>query len=294
MSPIVQMTTLLQLNPLANSLRRWPFRMRLPGSRIQPRWMRRAASSLTVGPKISGTLATGLAVNNTPGRVSGSTVSVENDVFVAQVSDSSVPPLIVIQTFTLAVLQAVQIVTTLPPALQGSAYAQQFTATTGTAPISWVVNSRTGNNTLDRECRGARHRNTERRRDRHVHGHGNRCERALGPGDDIARRRFFTRLLNSALASRGNHWGADSVNINTSGGNPPATFTLAAGILASGPFDLARRGHFRHSGMTTYSPTIQALDSVGSVIQATFSVATAAPVSITTSSPLPAGTTGVP
>jgi hypothetical protein len=90
----------------------------------------------------SGSLPSGLQVNSKSGDIAGTPSAAGSSNFTIEVSDTSEPPQVASQAYTLAVTAPLAIATvSLPGGVNGIAYSAALAATGGTSPLTWSVTS---------------------------------------------------------------------------------------------------------------------------------------------------------
>src|SRR5271170_7468037 len=134
--PIVQQTAYFLLNPLAY-LQPSPLPVATQGTPYSVNLQPSGGVPPYTSFFLSGTLAAGLTLNANS-TVTGTPSSVENDIFIARLTDSTLPiPQVITKQYSLSVGNAIVVNSPLPAASQGIAYASNFTVTGGTPPIAW-------------------------------------------------------------------------------------------------------------------------------------------------------------
>jgi hypothetical protein len=241
----------------------------------------------------AGTLPAGLALSGT-GNLTGTPTAAGSGSFTVQVSDSSKGT--ATKALTLAIAPAPLKIETssLPPAAVGVAYFQSLVASGGTGSYAWSVSSGSLPAGLQLSKGGSISGTPS------APGPANFAVSVADAGGSAIVNRTFTlavavpiTITTSTLPA-----GIEGTNYTTSltagGGSPPVTWTLISGQLPPGlTLDSA-------SGVITGTPTVagsygiqvQATDSAGAKVVATFSVTIRRALTITTSAVLATGSAG--
>jgi hypothetical protein len=243
-----------------------------------------------------GTLPVGLSQTGQGGRtISGTPTTVGTSNFTLRITDSSSPPLTTDKAFVLDVVVPLMITTTspLPAGTAGVAYSQNLGAAGGLAPYSWSVITGTppdGVNLTNGTLSGIPA----------TAGTSNFTIRVLDSSTPPQNfQRNFSLTINTVLTITtsslpgGVTGTAYSQNLVSAGGTAPFTWSISAGSLPPGLTLSGATITGTPNAVTSANFTVKVTDSSSQTAQRDLSIFVLAPLTITTSSPLPPAIAGV-
>jgi Putative Ig domain len=247
----------------------------------------------------TGSLPDGLSVS--PSGIIGGTPTANGSFnLTIRATDSGTPPQTTQKAFSLTIATALSITTgsTLPPGIVGTSYSQTLTAANGTAPYTWtlVAGSLPGGLSLSASGTISGTPTAEGSFDFTIRATDNGSTRQ-------STQKAFSVAIVSALSITtssplppGTVGTSYSRTLAATGGTAPYTWSLASGSLPGG-LSLSSGGVISGTPAVegTFNFTIRVTDTAQQNSQKAFSltiVPAGAPLSITTTSPLPSGVVG--
>jgi hypothetical protein len=239
----------------------------------------------------TGALPAGLTLNSSTGLIGGTPTAAGTSTFGVQLADSQ--GLIATKSFSLAITAGLAITTSspLPAGTVAAQYSQTLTAAGGTPPYTWTLSGGSLPAGLSLSAAGV------------IGGTPTISGAAsftiqVTDANRAATAVPFTLTINAALTFVSSTLPNCTVevicpeSVSANGGTPPYTYVVSAGALPAGLTLNAATGQISGtpSAAGVSSFTIQVTDSNGATTSQQYKLAVNPPPTITTTSPLPAGT----